>query len=215
MLNHKSALLSLVSAVMVLPTVAKADLVVNGGFETGDLTGWSCSAPSGTCEAITPTFGTHSGSFSFYGFNNSSIFGTLFQSIATTVGDSYSLSFWAATNNISSVNQFEYEIDGGPVTAITPALLSYDQITASFVAISSATTIEFFYETQSGSGALYLDDVSVVDTTAAVPGPVVGAGLPGLILVSGGLLAWRLRRRKTASVSLRTAVGEAGEPGSW
>jgi hypothetical protein len=108
-------------------------------------------------------------------------------------------------------------VGGSPITALTTfqnasnllylngfALLDLNGLSFENAAGQNINIFSFFSQGTPPTGNAYGERVLNangstafgVGTFALVPGPIVGAGVPGLILASGGLLAWWRRRRQ-------------------
>ena len=161
-------------------------IVLNGGFETGDLTGWMCA---GQDYCATDAVVVHSGSYSWVGFDNSG-YATLSQSIATAAGAIYDFGFYSLARRSDAGNVLRYQIGSGPVVSV-PLTTVWTLTSTNFTASGATTAINFYFETDPGTGTWLIDDVSV-DAAGAVPDPGSTLLLFGISLT--GLVAWRRRR---------------------
>src|SRR5580704_14001113 len=105
--------ISLAVALLALGTSVLAhagNLVTNGSFETGDFTGWTVTGDTtfvGVCDVSTcPSgFAPQDGNFAAY-FGPVGDTATISQTIATTPGEEYSLSFYLANPVGGTPNYF-------------------------------------------------------------------------------------------------------------
>jgi hypothetical protein len=152
------------------------------------------------------TFNSHSGDYALdlTGGGNTGPGDGVYQDIATAIGQKYALTFWlgnatgdgtgnspvytlaSSTNLVIDLNA-PVPFTNGDTSA---GGINWQPFTYEFVAAGTSTRIAFLNNTDGRDNYLGLDDVSV----AAVPGPIVGAGLPGLVMALGGLITWRRRR---------------------
>jgi hypothetical protein len=179
---------------------ARANLIVNGGFETGDFTGWTLTGNPGFISIVSGGL-QHSGNFAAsFGAVGSPTNLSQTQNIATIAGHTYTLDFWLR-NDGGPENHFTASFDGVTVVKLdNSSAFGYTEFTFSnLVATSNSTAVSFSF--QQNPSFWRFDDVSVEDNTPpAVPEP---ASLALFGIGSAGIVGygWRQRRRRVALAS--------------
>jgi hypothetical protein len=172
----------------VAGTAGATSIVVNGGFETGDFTGWTLGGntgftgvtcpgpgfvPEGNCQAFAGPVGTNE---------------TISQSLPTVIGQSYEIRF-AIDPDGGNPSLFSASFGANTLVNSTNPPDSPVQF-LSFVRTATAGSTNLVFTFRDDPGFLFLDAVSV---QAAVPEPMT------LSLVGLGLGCARLFQSKRKS----------------
>ncbi len=165
---------------------ARANLVINGNFATGDFSGWVNSDGSIVIDSVfVPPGDTFDAAFTGSG--------TLSQSIATTAGQEYTLSFSLLDEAGFFLDSFIVNFGGfsTTITGDTAPTYQTEVFDIPGADIVGGDTLSFQGSNPSGQD-WNLDDVSIVPVVSAIPEPRAVTILAGAGLI---VLSLRLRGR--------------------
>lgn len=162
---------------------ASANLILNGGFETGNFTDWQ---QSGDHTFTTVSAGIqHSGMFAAM-LGTLSGTGFLTQgNLPTVPGHTYTLTYWLKNPIGDAPTSFEALWNGIPIPGselLDPAAFGYTQFTFNVVASGTSSSVGFEY--QQAPAEFFLDDVNIT------PEPST------MLLLGSGLLGFYAARRR-------------------
>ena len=139
---------------------AGPSLAVNGGFETGDFTGWTASGPVVELDAIGGDFGN-------YTVNLAGSGGSLEQDIATVAGQHYVLSFYVAGDAGGGNESFTASWAGAQLVSTTDLAFGFTKYT--FDVLGDGATDHFVVNYATDGSGIHFDQFSLSPT----PGPAV------------------------------------------
>jgi hypothetical protein len=156
------SLLAAAAVLVAAPNASAAELLTNGGFETGALSPWSCSLGSVVASPV------HGGTHALQGAASSSDNAQCTQTVSVLPNTAYTLSGWVE-------GSYVYLGVVGGASTWTPSATSYTQLTVPFTTGASQTSVQVFLHGWYGTGTYFADDVSL---SGAAGGPSV-PGVPG------------------------------------
>ncbi|MGC4939440.1 chitinase [Kribbella sp. DT2] len=164
-------LLVLTGLVAVASPAQAANILTNPGFESGSLSGWSCSGGSVVASPV------RTGSHALQGGVTGSDFAQCSQTVAVQPSTAYTLSAWVR-------GSYVYLGVTGGASTWTPSAGSYTQLSVSFTTTASQTSAQIYLHGWYGQPAYQADDV-ILDGPGGNP-PTQGApSVPGNPSVTG------------------------------
>jgi hypothetical protein len=135
------------------PVAAAANLLTNPGFETGTLSGWTCSA---TDHATTSP--VHSGSAALAGAASASDDAQCSQTVSVQPSSAYTLTGWVQGSYVFLGDTGTGTSDTSTWTA---SAAGWQQLSTSFTTGASTTSVTVYVHGWYGEGTYYADDLSL------------------------------------------------------
>ena len=184
-----------------------ANILTNPGFESGSLSGWSCSGGS---VVTTPV---RTGGYALNGGVTSSDFAKCSQTVSVQPSTSYTLSAWVR-------GSYVYLGVTGGTSTWTPSAANFSQLSLSFTTGASQTSAQIYVHGWYGQPAYQADDFSL-DGPGGTPGAPSAPGTPTVTGTTNSAisLSWPAAtgtvtgvRRQSARTwrAMRTSVPRSG-----